>query len=152
MYYRSLVGAYPYSKVHGADIGPTWVLPAPDGPHVGPMNLAIRVVGCSNHQHGFRNDIKRREYLEMSFTTGTDEGDPQTAKLHSTQAKYYWNRILTPGWWFWIHHDDVTKWKHFPRYWPFVRGIHRPPVNSPHKRQWRGALLFSLICAWITGE
>ena len=23
-------------------------------------------------------------------------------------------------------HDDVIKWKHFPRYWPFVRGIHRP--------------------------
>ena len=22
------------------------------------------------------------------------------------------------------HHDDVIKWKHFPRYWPFVRGIH----------------------------
>ena len=31
-------------------------------------------------------------------------------------------------------HDDVIKWKHFPRYWPFVRGIHRSPVNSPHKR------------------
>ena len=30
-------------------------------------------------------------------------------------------------------HDDVIKWKHFPRYWPFVRGIHRSPVNSPHK-------------------
>ena len=28
-------------------------------------------------------------------------------------------------------HDDVIKWKHFPRYWPFVRGIHRSPVNSP---------------------
>ena len=24
-----------------------------------------------------------------------------------------------------LHHDDVIKWKHFPRYWPFVRGIHR---------------------------
>ena len=24
--------------------------------------------------------------------------------------------------------DDVIKWKHFPRYWPFVRGIHRSPV------------------------
>ena len=36
-------------------------------------------------------------------------------------------------------HDDVIKWKHFPRYWPFVRGIHRSPVNSPHKGQWRGA-------------
>ena len=22
-------------------------------------------------------------------------------------------------------HDDVIKWKHFLRYWPFVRGIHR---------------------------
>ena len=42
-----------------------------------------------------------------------------------------------------ILHDDVIKWKHYPRYWPFVRGIHRSPVNSPHKGQWRGALMFS---------
>ena len=48
-------------------------------------------------------------------------------------------------------HDDVIKWKHFPRYWPFVRGIHRSPVNSPHKGQWRGALMFSLICVRING-
>ena len=34
-------------------------------------------------------------------------------------------------------HDDVIKWKHFPRYWPFVRGIHRWPVDSLHKGQWR---------------
>ena len=46
-----------------------------------------------------------------------------------------------------LEHDDVIKWEHFPRYWPFVRGIHRWPVNSPHKGQWRGALMFSLICA-----
>ena len=62
-------------------------------------------------------------------------------------------------------HGDVIKWKHFQRYWPFVRGIelgdciielnwnwieiHRLPVNSPHKGQWHGALMFSLICAWI---
>ena len=32
-------------------------------------------------------------------------------------------------------HDDVIKWKHFPRYWPFGRGIHRSPVNSHHKGQ-----------------
>ena len=48
-------------------------------------------------------------------------------------------------------HDDVIKWKHFPRNWPFVRRIHRSPVNSPHKSQWRGALMFSFICAWIYG-
>ena len=32
----------PDSKVHGADMRPTWDLSAPDGPHVGPMNLNIR--------------------------------------------------------------------------------------------------------------
>ena len=48
-------------------------------------------------------------------------------------------------------HDDVIKWKHFPRYWPFVRVIHRSPVNSPHKGQWPGALMFSMICVWING-
>ena len=40
-------------------------------------------------------------------------------------------------------HDDVIKREHFPRYWPFVRGIHR------HKGQWRRALMFSFICVWI---
>ena len=49
------------------------------------------------------------------------------------------------------YHADVIKWKNFPRYWPFVRRIHRSPVNSPHKGQWRGALMFSLICVWING-
>ena len=44
-------------------------------------------------------------------------------------------------------HDDVIKWSHFPRYWPFVWGIRRWPMNSPHKEQWCGALLFLLICA-----
>ena len=50
---------------------------------------------------------------------------------------------------------STTWWRHqmetFPRYWPFVRGIHRSPVNSLHKDQWRGALMFSLIWIWIKG-
>ena len=49
-------------------------------------------------------------------------------------------------------HDDVINWKHFPRYWPLERGIHRSRVNSPHKGQWRGAFICSLICAWINGR
>ena len=48
-------------------------------------------------------------------------------------------------------HDNVIEWKHFPRYWPFVWGIHRSLVNSPDKGQWREALMFSLIYAWING-
>ena len=39
-------------------------------------------------------------------------------------------------------YDDVIKWKHFPRCWQFVRGIHRSPVNSPHKGQWRRTWCF----------
>ena len=34
----------PDSKVHGANMGPIWVLSAQDGPHIGPMNLAIRMI------------------------------------------------------------------------------------------------------------
>ena len=50
-----------------------------------------------------------------------------------------------------LRQDDVIKWKHFPRYWPFVQVIHRSPVNSPHKGQWREASMFSMICVWING-
>ena len=64
------------------------------------------------------------------------------------------NFVAISKWPIWLRlwkswHDDVIKWKHFPRNWPFVRGIHRSPVNSPHKGQWRRALMFSLICVWI---
>ena len=49
------------------------------------------------------------------------------------------------------NHDDVIKWKHFPRYWPFVRGNNRSPVNSPHKDKWRRTLMFPLICTCVKG-
>ena len=48
-------------------------------------------------------------------------------------------------------HGDIVKWKHFPRYWPFVRGIHRSAFSSPHKGQWREALMFSFISPWTNG-
>ena len=56
---------------------------------------------------------------------------------------------MCQNWTLSLLHDDVIKWKHFPRYWLLVPGIHRSPVNSPHKGQWRRALMFSLICVWI---
>ena len=66
-----------------------------------------------------------------------------------------WRWTLWDIYWFtddthlmWLCHDDVIKWKHFSCYLPFVRGIHRSPVISTHKGQWRRALKFPLICAW----
>ena len=62
-------------------------------------------------------------------------------------ALFCWpHEAICNAWW---RHQMET----FPRYWPFVRGIHRStPVNSLHKGQWRRALMFSLICAWINGS
>ena len=39
-----------------------------------------------------------------------------------------------------LNHDDIIEWKCFPRYWPFLRGIHRSVTK-----------MFSLICAWTSG-
>ena len=67
------------------------------------------------------------------------------ANLHAMMSSCcYSDMIYRMAWW-------RHQMKHFPRYWPFVRGIHRSSVNSPHKGQWRGALMFSLICVWING-
>ena len=44
----------------------------------------------------------------------------------------------------WWHHQMEA----FSALLAFVWGIHRSPVNFPHKGQWRGTLVFSLICAW----
>ena len=72
-------------------------------------------------------------------------------------ASLYWNRtqfisILISI--LYDFDDDVIKWKHFPRYWPFVRGIHRSPVNSPHKGQWRRCFLWSApwINSWVNNR
>ena len=55
------------------------------------------------------------------------------------------------------HISSYTKalwWRHQIK--TFVRGIHRSPVNSPHKGQWRGALMFSFVCApmndWVNNR
>ena len=50
-----------------------------------------------------------------------------------------------------LDNDDVIKWKHFLRCWSSVRGIHWWLVDSPHKGQWRRALMFSLMCTRTNG-
>ena len=64
---------------------------------------------------------------------------------HAKIAHHTWSNLIENT------QEDVIKRKHFPRYWTFVRGIHRSPVDSPHKGQWRGTLMFSFIYAWTNG-
>ena len=55
----------------------------------------------------------------------------ETSGVKETNMIQDWTAFKSPT----KTHDDVIKWKHFPRYRPFVRGIHRSQVNSPHKGQ-----------------
>ena len=71
------------------------------------------------------------------------QGDGESLTIIMTQLSRS-IPVSAPEWW---RHQMET----FPRYWSFVRGIHRSPVNSPHKGQWRGDLMFSLIRAWTNG-
>ena len=49
--------------------------------------------------------------------------------------------VVFSNWRIYSCHDDVIKWRHFPRYWPFVRGIHRGfPAQRPVTR------IFDVFC------
>ena len=61
---------YPDSKFHGANMGPTSVLSAPDGPHIGPMNLAIRVyhdLNLHSLSFFFMNQKPKADVFERSM-------------------------------------------------------------------------------------
>ena len=85
--------------------------------------------------------------IAQSVTTATVAVKWACEKWYLTRSTSKFIAVL-------FKHDDVSKWEHFPRHWPFVRGIHRSPVNSPHKGQWREALMFSLISinVWVNNE
>ena len=97
--------------------------------------LVIKRMQVIRFWYGFLNDniFFKKPYLKINHWL---------VNCHQLLAWVCWMIKLS-------FHDDVIKWKHFPCYWPFVRGIHRSPVNSPHECQWRRTLMFSLICAWI---
>ena len=47
-------------------------------------------------------------------------------------------------------HDDVIRWKHFPCYWHFVRGIHWSPGGFPSQRPVMRSIVF-FFCVWTNG-
>ena len=74
--------------------------------------------------------------------TGLSAGPMQT-EVYMFSFKFLriqWNLLI---------HDDVIKWTQFHVLLALCAG--NSLVNSRHKGQWRGALMFSLICAWING-
>ena len=63
-----VLAVVPDNKVHGANMGPTWVLSAPDGPHVGPMNVAgVLIRRASGATHDNTAEVMTTLDLHMSL-------------------------------------------------------------------------------------
>ena len=80
---------YPDSKVHGINMGPTWVLSAPDGPRVGPMNLAIRV--CVSLIPPLDDTFKHRYFV---MTSWHEDPFPTSGPLWWESIGHQWILIM----------------------------------------------------------
>ena len=99
------------------------------------LSITFRKWGGGHLISSYRKEVRRNCELSPNF---------ELKILHVYQfhnSAYIDSSVLKP-------HMITLSNKTFPCYWPFVRVLHRSPVNSSHKDQWRGALMFSLICAW----
>ena len=101
-----------------------------NSPHKGPVtrkmfpfdDVIISLVTCVANHHVSR--IWKVSFIDIH---------------HGNTLLWFVNKDLL---YIYFVHNDVSRWKYFPRYWPFVRGIHRSPVDSRDKGQGRGALMF----------
>ena len=115
---------------------------------------------ASLHHELLQADIlKRYTYLEVN-------GSDVIEKFHSQIVRWamelrIWHDLRTTDHQSLINAHllfillSVTTWRRQQMeifsvlcYWPFVKGIHLSAVDSTHKDQWRGALVFSLMCSW----
>ena len=109
--------------------------------------LFVTSLSCKYHETPFMNFIRNYVNRQTTPQPNSDEN-----RIFAIDGGNNVNSCSCEcDWMAYYKHDDVIKWKHFPRYWPFARGIHRSPVNSPYKGQRRGALMFSVISVQING-
>ena len=129
----------PDSKVHGANVGPTWVLSAPDGPHVCPMNLATREVVCTvniiksvyivNAIGGVRSVVTTNpwpsfsRYSEGSWLLSCKRRGPVLATQRTNGTFYSHGLSLIPAW---ICNHMLSKvWDEITLSIPKLQRIHR---------------------------
>ena len=114
---------YPDSKVHVANRGPTWVLSAPCGPHVGPMNFVIRVI--------IQIEIRCKTRFILSML------------LEKLQHPVVANISSVLHWWW---HDLET----LSAFLILCDGIHRSPVDSRHNGPiiWNFDVFLLLLLMW----
>ena len=119
-------GIYSDSEIYGANMGPTWVLQAPGGPHVGPINPAIRV---SMYQRNRSTSETRARFIYLarkglSNERHYDDVIMGTIASQITSLAIVYSTVYSGA--------DQSKHQSSASL-AFVWGIHRGPVNSPHK-------------------
>ena len=80
------------------------------------------------------------------FTDDLVSKAPDVFSIHHIQAWKIWLPFRRR-----YFDNYATKRKHFPRYWPFLRGIHRFTGGFPSQRPVTQSFDVSLIFAWING-
>ena len=121
-------------------------------PSIGPVHRWMTILSESLHEHDANFELGTPE-SQSHILPPTDVASVLTTRPWPIPQKWIGTSCMVshtghnnePA----DSHDDVIKWKHFPRYWPFERGIQRSPVNSPHKGQWR---VTGLLCGDFTGQ
>ena len=99
------------------------------------------------------NFVCNYKHMLNQVRSGRQSSRRQHIQFVLLETPYHPHNFLYQRWWNSCHtllhalpiiipHDDVIKWELFSYYWPIVMGIHRWPVNSHHKGQWRGVSCF----------
>ena len=91
-----------------------------------------------------------KETPKSSYLGLCDGNSPVTGEFPAQRAS---NAEKASIWW--LHHGRQSWWRHqmetVSALLAICAGNSPVPVNSPHKGQWRGTLMFTLICARING-
>ena len=82
-------------------------------------------------KYGFSKEF---EFMRKNICNYIQNGHVTVIRHHVLHC--YFDMRLCIMSWPRLLHDDVMKWKHFPRYWPFVGGIHRSPVDLRLNNGW----------------
>ena len=96
----------------------------------------------------FDRPISPRATYILSVTLWTKHGRPPMylqMPWYVIVPDYQQEKLWPPNSW-WRHQMETVS-----ALLAICAGNSPVPVNSPHKGQWRGALMFSLICVWING-
>ena len=94
-------------------------------------------------KHSWR-DEKRRLNLHAYYVSMMTSSNGNIFRVTGHLCGNSPGTLILYPWW---HHQMET----FSALLAICAGIHRSPVNFPHKGQWRGALMFSLICTRLNG-